>query len=133
MTAAGGLLLSATLAMALGQAATQNATQPAVRGELPEQATADHTKFDVLRQDFQTGHEVTAACLTCHTEAAKQIMRTSHWTWICPRAKKQLEEEQHIAIGKAEHIINNICIALPSNEPRCTSCHAGSGWKEVEE
>jgi len=84
----------------------------------------------MLRQNFKTGPQVTAACLFCHTDASKQIMKTSHWTWICPRAKEQLEEEQHIAVGKAEHIINNFCIALPSNEPRCTSCHAGYGWKD---
>ncbi len=96
----------------------------------PDLPTADHAQFDVLKQDFQSGPEVTAACLTRHTEAARQIMQTSHWTWICPRAKKELEEEQHIAVGKAEHVINNFCIALPSNEPRCTSCHAGYGWTD---
>jgi octaheme c-type cytochrome (tetrathionate reductase family) len=93
-------------------------------------STADHSKFEILKQDFANGPAVTAACLTCHTEASKQIMKTAHWTWICPRAKEQLAEEQHIAVGKAEHIINNFCIALPSNEPRCTSCHAGYGWKD---
>jgi octaheme c-type cytochrome (tetrathionate reductase family) len=96
----------------------------------PAASTADHAEFGDLQQEFETGPQVTAACLTCHTEAAKQIMKTSHWTWICPRAKRQLEEQQHIAVGKAEHIINNFCIALPSNEPRCTSCHAGYGWKD---
>jgi octaheme c-type cytochrome (tetrathionate reductase family) len=96
----------------------------------PGAATADHSKFEILRRDFASGPEVTAACLTCHTEAAKQIMKTSHWTWICPRAKKELYEREHIAVGKAEHIINNFCIALPSNEPRCTSCHAGYGWQD---
>ena len=37
-------------------------------------------------------------CLSCHTEAAKQVMRTSHWTWICPRAKEELAEREHIAV-----------------------------------
>jgi octaheme c-type cytochrome (tetrathionate reductase family) len=27
--------------------------------------------------------------------------------------------------------VNNFCIALQSNEPRCTSCHAGYGWKDA--
>jgi len=26
--------------------------------------------------------------------------------------------------------VNNFCIAVPSNEPRCTSCHIGYGWKD---
>lgn len=93
-------------------------------------STADHSEFEELQQDFQSGPEVTRACLSCHTEAAQQVMKTSHWTWICPRAKQELAEREHVAVGKAEHIINNFCIALPSNEPRCTSCHAGYGWKD---
>jgi len=26
--------------------------------------------------------------------------------------------------------INNFCVAVSSNEPRCTSCHPGYGWKD---
>lgn len=96
----------------------------------PEEPTADHTQFEILKQEFKSGPEVTAACLTCHTEASKQIMQTSHWTWICPRAKAELAEKQGRVVGKGEHVINNFCIALASNEPRCTSCHAGYGWKD---
>jgi octaheme c-type cytochrome (tetrathionate reductase family) len=124
-----GTVVSA-LAMAPGTPSNGVTKPEEVRPILPEQATADHSKFAILQQEFASGPDVTAACLTCHTEASKQVMKTAHWTWICPRAKKQLEEEQHIAIGKAEHIINNFCIALPSNEPRCTSCHAGYGWED---
>ena len=36
-------------------------------------STADHSKFDALKKDFKSGPEVTKACLTCHTEAAKQV------------------------------------------------------------
>lgn len=100
-------------------------------GELPvRQPTADHKRFEVLAREFESGPQVTAACLTCHTEAAKQIMQTSHWTWICPRAKAELAERQQRAVGKGEHVLNNFCIALGSNEPRCTSCHAGYGWRD---
>ncbi len=83
--------------------------------------TADHRKFDILHQNFKTAPEVTKACLSCHTEAGKQVMHTIHWKWICPKSKEK--------IGKY-HVINNFCIAVPSNEPRCTSCHAGYGWKD---
>ena len=49
---------------------------------LPHQAsTANHGSFEVLKKDFKSGPEVTAACLSCHTEAAKQMMQTTHWTW----------------------------------------------------
>jgi octaheme c-type cytochrome (tetrathionate reductase family) len=33
-------------------------------------------------------------------------------------------------LGK-KNTVNNFCIALPSNWPRCTSCHAGYGWKDA--
>ena len=39
-------------------------------------STADHGKFKVLNQEFASGPEVTKACLSCHTEAAKQIHQT---------------------------------------------------------
>jgi octaheme c-type cytochrome (tetrathionate reductase family) len=43
--------------------------------------TADHTKFKELQKQFNSGPEVTKACLACHTEAAGQIHRTKHWKW----------------------------------------------------
>ncbi len=44
-------------------------------------STADHSKFKELQKQFFNGPEVTKACLSCHTEAAKQIQHTLHWTW----------------------------------------------------
>ncbi len=85
-------------------------------------STADHTKFEELKKDFKSGPEVTAACLRCHTEAAKQIHRTKHWTWeVLMKDGKML--------GK-QHVVNNFCISVEGNEPRCTSCHIGYGWKD---
>jgi octaheme c-type cytochrome (tetrathionate reductase family) len=86
--------------------------------------TADHSKFKELQQEFKSGPEVTRACLTCHTEAARQVQKTIHWTWIDPKADPQAK------IGKGGNVVNNFCISLSSNEPRCTSCHAGYGWKD---
>ena len=88
-----------------------------------QSSTADHSKFEILQQDFATGPEVTAACLTCHTEAAKQIMKTSHWTW------EFTDPQTGETLGK-KHVINNFCQSIESNEPRCTSCHAGYGWED---
>jgi len=83
-------------------------------------ATADHSKFEILKQDFETGPEVTAACLTCHTEAAKQIHQTIHWNWFNPK----------LGLGK-RNVVNNFCISVGTNEPRCTSCHVGYGWNDA--
>jgi octaheme c-type cytochrome (tetrathionate reductase family) len=84
--------------------------------------TADHSKFEELQQDFQSGPEVTAACLECHTEAASQIHATSHWTW-------QYKIDGGETLGKQE-VLNNFCVGVDSNEPRCTSCHVGYGYTD---
>jgi octaheme c-type cytochrome (tetrathionate reductase family) len=86
-------------------------------------STADHSKFEQLKGPFADGPEVTKACLGCHTEAAKQLHKTSHWTWAFenPVTGQML--------GK-KNVVNNFCVAAASNWPRCTSCHIGYGWKD---
>lgn len=88
-----------------------------------QESTADHGKFEELQQPFKTGPEVTRACLGCHTEAAKQLHKTTHWTWVF---ENQLTGQ---TLGK-KNIINNFCMATATNWPRCTSCHIGYGWKD---
>ena len=83
----------------------------------------DHAQFDILQQEFASGPEVTAVCLSCHTEAATEIQQTSHWTWEF----KNPDSGQ--LLGK-QNVINNFCVATTSNEPRCTSCHTGYGWED---
>jgi len=86
-------------------------------------STADHTKFKELQQDFKTGPEVTRACIKCHTEAAKQIHKTNHWTW------EFLNPDNKQRLGK-RNILNNFCITPQSNFAYCTACHIGYGWKD---
>lgn len=87
--------------------------------------TADHAKFDVLKRDFSSGPEVTKACLSCHTEAAKQVMDSIHWTWEFAHQRKDAQ-----VLGK-RNVINSFCGNVRSNEPRCTSCHVGYGWDDM--
>ena len=54
-------------------------------------------------------------------------MKTVHWTWS---SRQKVDGKGEINLGKM-NAVNNYCIALPSNEPRCTSCHAGYGWKDA--
>jgi octaheme c-type cytochrome (tetrathionate reductase family) len=102
------------------------AAAPAATDKLPpkpSKSTADHSKFKVLDQEFASGPEVTKACLSCHTEAAKQIHQTQHWKWefVNPTTKQVL--------GK-KHIVNNFCTSVKSNEAACNSCHIGYGWRD---
>lgn len=88
-------------------------------------STADHSKFKALQQKFSSGPEVTQACLTCHTEAARQVHKTKHWTW------EFLNPDTRQRLGK-KHVINNFCTAVPSNYEFCTACHVGYGWKDQQ-
>jgi hypothetical protein len=85
--------------------------------------TADHSLFKELQQPFQSGPAVTKACLKCHTEAAKQVHKTKHWTW------EFLNPGNQQRLGK-KHVINNFCISIESNYAFCTTCHAGYGWTD---
>jgi octaheme c-type cytochrome (tetrathionate reductase family) len=86
-------------------------------------STADHSKFRELDKDFKSGPEVTEACLICHTEAARQVQHTKHWTW------ESVDPKTGQMRGK-KNIINNYCTSPISNEKDCMACHAGYGWKD---
>lgn len=90
----------------------------------PAGGTADHSKFEILQQDFKSGPDVTKACLTCHTEASDQIHDSIHWKW------EYKNPSTGQMLGKRT-VINAFCGNVASNEPRCTSCHAGYGWTDM--
>lgn len=79
---------------------------------------------------FETGNDVTLACLNCHEDAAHQVMQTNHWTWQAPPVEVEWSDEL-VSTGKA-NLINNFCIGIQSNWTGCTRCHAGYGWDEAD-
>jgi len=85
--------------------------------------TADHSSFEALNQPFESGPDVTRACLSCHTEAAKQIHKTTHWTW-------QYENPKTGQLLGKKNVVNNFCLSTSSNIAACSSCHIGYGWKD---
>ncbi len=86
--------------------------------------SVDHTQFEILKQDFEDAHQVTAACLACHTNRHEEIMATSHWRW---QRDEVLEGRGVIPLGK-KNILNNFCIGIAGSEATCTRCHIGYGW-----
>ncbi len=96
---------------------------PAAAVRQAQASTTDHSKLEALQGPFKTGPEVTKACLSCHNNASHQVMDSIHWSWeaINPATGKTL--------GK-KWAANNFCGSPLSNEPRCTSCHAGYGWED---
>ncbi len=98
------------------------------RAHMPERpAHTDHTAL--MKGPFTSGPEVTEACLTCHEDAAAQVMKTSHWTWES-HAVRVAGHDKPVSLGK-KNAINNFCIGIQSNWPGCTSCHAGYGWEDA--
>ena len=95
--------------------------------QLPSQpAHVDHSAL--IEGPLQSGEDVTRACLECHDASAHEVMATSHWTWRGQLIQRP-GDEAPIRVGKA-NLLNNFCIGVQPNLPRCTSCHAGYGWKD---
>lgn len=82
------------------QAPGREMAQQATKGS-KRWITADHTKHEALKQTFDSGPEVTKACLSCHSEAAAQIHKTIHWTWVDPASPKDKP------MGKGALTVNN--------------------------
>jgi len=83
---------------------------------------------DIIKGPFETGSDVTRACLECHEEAAQEMMKTVHWKWEGDPVLLDGREEP-VTIGKKNQI-NNFCIGIQSNWEGCTRCHAGYGWED---
>lgn len=75
------------------------------------------------KHSFLDSYEGATTCLQCHAGIAADVMETIHWTW------EKTDETNGNEVGKI-NVINNYCIAVQSNEPRCTSCHIGIGWTD---
>ncbi|HFE67481.1 MAG TPA: tetrathionate reductase family octaheme c-type cytochrome [Chloroflexi bacterium] len=88
----------------------------------------DHT--DLLPGPYETGPEVTQACLECHEDAAHEVAQTVHFTWESEPVMLSGRDEP-VTIGKANQI-NNFCIGIQGNWTGCTRCHAGYGWDSAD-
>ena len=83
-----------------------------------EGSTADHSKFPELQREFQSGPEVTQACLACHNDTAEEIMNSQHWKWEFTHPQSGQE------LGKLR-VVNNYCTSVQSNLDGCATCHIG--------
>lgn len=120
------------LAMAAGAYASQAKVPEAPGRTMAKQATqsaklwitADHSQHEALKKPFTSGSEVTATCLSCHTEAEKQLHQTIHWTWNAG------PNENGVQMGKSAYSLNNFCISANNQQDKgCLSCHPGWGKK----
>jgi len=73
-------------------------------------------------------YEGTESCLMCHQEVAETVLDTGHFKW--QGETDRIAGLEGKAIGKKD-LLNNFCVAVPSNEGRCTQCHIGYGYKDA--
>lgn len=88
--------------------------------------SVDHSQFEILQQDFVSPHNVTEACLSCHTGRDEEIMSTAHWKW---ERETEIDGKGKVSIGK-KNLINNFCTGANGNNGSCMRCHIGLGWKD---
>ena len=90
----------------------------------PPPPHTDHSSL--MPGPYESGAEVTRACLNCHQEEGHEVLQTAHWLWEGEPAELPGRDEP-VRMGK-KNVINNFCISVQSNWSGCTSCHAGYGW-----
>jgi len=110
----------ATVALAASPEALGSDAEKVLPSASPA-STADHSTFEILKNTFDTGREVTKACLSCHNQAAKQVHASTHWTWEVANGKTG-----HL-LGK-KNVINNMLISVSANGPYCARCHISNEW-----
>ena len=72
-------------------------------------------------------YEGTESCLMCHQETAENMLGMGHFRW--QGKVENIVGQKGQDFGKNQ-LLNNFCIAVPTNEPRCTQCHTGYGYAD---
>ena len=90
----------------------------------PSTPAALHTSY-FTANDYQG----TQSCLNCHGMLGMDMLTKAHFKWEGVASNLVGEGIQDQIHGKND-MINNFCVAVPSNEGRCTECHAGYGYDD---
>jgi octaheme c-type cytochrome (tetrathionate reductase family) len=89
--------------------------------------SVDHSQFPQLKKKFAEPQEVTEACISCHNERHKEVMRSSHWNW---ERGEYIEGRGVRYVGK-RNLLNNFCIGVAGSRQSCDRCHIGYGWGDA--
>jgi octaheme c-type cytochrome (tetrathionate reductase family) len=73
-------------------------------------------------------YEGTESCMRCHGSVGDEIITTGHFNW--EGVASNIEGFEGGIHGKKD-ILNNFCIAIPTNEGRCTQCHIGYDYADA--
>ncbi|MDD3875093.1 MAG: tetrathionate reductase family octaheme c-type cytochrome [Bacteroidales bacterium] len=118
----------AVISMVLSESIVEEDSLALLKEQYSEEhiPSVDHSKLPELQKDFNSPHEVTAACLSCHTERGTEVMSNAHWNW---EREAYIEGRGITYLGK-RNLLNNFCTGILSNEEACNKCHIGYGWKD---
>jgi octaheme c-type cytochrome (tetrathionate reductase family) len=89
--------------------------------------SVDHSQFSQLKRRFSEPQQVTEACIACHNERHKEVMRSSHWNW---ERGEYIEGRGVRYVGK-KNLLNNFCIGVAGSRQSCDRCHVGYGWGDA--
>ncbi len=94
---------------------------------VPHIPSVDHSKHEVLQRDFDNPHEITATCLSCHTERGEELLNSFHFTW----EREDFTPGRGVTYLGKRNLLNNFCTGIFSNEGSCNRCHAGYGYADM--
>lgn len=117
----GGAAIALTSVLSPGLARPEESKrQPVVLP--PKKSHTDHS--GMMKGPFADGPSVTSACLGCHQAAGQQMLHSAHFTWLGEAGKVPGAggpgHDLPQRIGK-RNLINNFCLSIESNWPRCTN------------
>ena len=102
-------LLVAALVVVVSRRPAGDAERPRATFERKTRAHLDHAAY--FKEPFADGPSVTRACLSCHKDAAHQVMQTAHWSWLAavalapaPRPTWQLPHRSPSRRAAAGHL-----------------------------
>ena len=75
----------------------------------------------------ENAYQGTQSCLNCHGLIGEDLLTNAHFTW--EGISSNITGYEGDINGKT-NLINNFCIAVPTNEGRCSHCHTGYGWDD---
>jgi octaheme c-type cytochrome (tetrathionate reductase family) len=89
---------------------------------------AEDAGVDIHEMVFsQDPYQGTADCLQCHESEGTEMLDTGHFKWA--GKIERVPGFEGMVLGKRD-LINNFCVAVDTNEARCTQCHVGYGWED---